>query len=74
MAQRSLRPTPDVDDLQRRLDPRVVTIAARVRGAGGRALLVGGFVRDLRLGIDSKDVDLEVFGIDPETLSEILSG
>ena len=39
-------------------------IAARVRQAGGRALMVGGSVRDLLLGAtDVKDVDLEVFGI-----------
>lgn len=73
MAQRSLHSTPDVDDLRQRLDPRVVTIATRVREAGGRALLVGGFVRDLRLGIDSKDVDLEIFGVDPEALTRILA-
>jgi tRNA nucleotidyltransferase (CCA-adding enzyme) len=38
-------------------------IAHAVRERGGRALLVGGWVRDRLLGIVSKDVDLEVFGL-----------
>lgn len=36
---------------------------------GGHALLVGGFVRDQALGIESKDIDIEVHGpVDPEAL------
>lgn len=38
-------------------------IARAVRARGGRALVVGGWVRDRLLGIDSKDLDMEVFGI-----------
>ena len=38
-------------------------IARAVRDAGGRALIVGGWVRDRCLGRDSKDVDLEVYGL-----------
>ena len=40
-----------------------IRIAERVREAGGRALLVGGCVRDALLGLESKDVDIEVFGL-----------
>ena len=48
-------------------------IAERVRQAGGRALMVGGSVRDLLLGVGSvKDVDLEVFGIPPDDLQRII--
>ena len=48
-------------------------IAARVRQAGGRALMVGGSVRDLLLGAtDVKDVDLEVFGIQPDALQALI--
>ena len=47
-------------------------IAAAVRDAGGRALIVGGWVRDDLLGHPSKDVDLEVFGIDQERLPGLL--
>ena len=72
MAQRELTPLPTVDELHRRIDRRVIEVARAVRDAGGRALLVGGFVRDLRLGIASKDVDIEVFGLGPDTLVEIL--
>jgi tRNA nucleotidyltransferase (CCA-adding enzyme) len=38
-------------------------IARAVRSKGGRAIVVGGWVRDRLLGLASKDLDLEVFGI-----------
>jgi tRNA nucleotidyltransferase (CCA-adding enzyme) len=47
-------------------------IARAVRGAGGRALVVGGWVRDRLLGRGSKDVDLEVYGLDALRLREVL--
>lgn len=47
-------------------------IAEKVRENGGRAFFVGGFVRDKLLGTDSKDIDIEVHGLAPETLYEIL--
>ncbi len=47
-------------------------IARAVRARGGRALVVGGWVRDRLLGIDSKDVDVEVFGIDARELLHLL--
>jgi tRNA nucleotidyltransferase (CCA-adding enzyme) len=54
--------------------PELVTaIATAVRGAGGRALVVGGRVRDELLGIDAKDLDLEVFGVDGARLRDLLS-
>ena len=46
----------------RELD-QALRIARAVRDAGGRALIVGGWVRDRCLGRDSKDVDLEVYGV-----------
>jgi tRNA nucleotidyltransferase (CCA-adding enzyme) len=49
-----------------------LTIAGRVRGAGGRALIVGGWVRDRLMGRPSKDIDIEVFGVDPARLKEVL--
>ena len=49
-------------------------IAVAVRAAGGRALIVGGWVRDRELGRASKDIDLEVFGVEAARLREILSG
>jgi tRNA nucleotidyltransferase (CCA-adding enzyme) len=49
-------------------------IARAVRDAGGRALVVGGWVRDQLLGRASKDVDLEVYGLDAVRLREVLAG
>ena len=49
-------------------------IAQTVRDAGGRALVVGGWVRDRLLGIDSKDIDMEVFGVPAGTLGPLLAG
>ena len=56
------------------LDPRCVEIAKDVRDAGGRAFVVGGWVRDHLLGVRSKDVDIEVFGIGVERLEALLAG
>lgn len=49
-----------------------VSIAQAVRAAGGRAVLVGGWVRDRLLGIGSKDVDMEVFGLPAAPLKGVL--
>ncbi len=49
-----------------------VAVAGRVREAGGRALVVGGWVRDRLMGRDSKDVDLEVFGLPASRLAPLL--
>ena len=52
---------------------RSVRIAEAVRSAGGRALVVGGWVRDHLLGRDSKDIDIEVFGIAADRLRSLLA-
>ena len=52
--------------------PLEYKIAYLVDKAGGRTFYVGGFVRDRILGIDNKDVDIEVHGVAPETLLGIL--
>lgn len=44
-----------------------------IQNNNGSAYLVGGFVRDKFLDIESKDIDIEVFGLDYDKLSEILS-
>jgi tRNA nucleotidyltransferase (CCA-adding enzyme) len=51
---------------------KVLELARAVHEAGGRALLVGGCVRDLLMGSPPKDWDLEVYGIEPNTLRQIL--
>jgi tRNA nucleotidyltransferase (CCA-adding enzyme) len=48
-------------------------IAEAVRTAGGRALIVGGWVRDRLRGEPSKDIDLEVFGIPQDRLPALLA-
>jgi tRNA nucleotidyltransferase (CCA-adding enzyme) len=47
-------------------------IARAVAGAGGRALIVGGWVRDRLLGRESKDIDIEVFGLTADRLKALL--
>jgi tRNA nucleotidyltransferase (CCA-adding enzyme) len=55
------------------VDSIVPGLAASVREAGGRALVVGGWVRDQLRGVASKDVDIEVFGIEQERLPGLLA-
>ena len=50
----------------------VLDIARAVDAAGGRALAVGGYVRDGLLGHASKDWDIEVFGLDLDALQAVL--
>ena len=47
-------------------------IARRVQARGGRALLVGGCVRDALLGRACTDIDCEVHGVSPDALRAIL--
>ncbi len=51
---------------------QVEVLATRFREAGGRAMLVGGCVRDELMGIAPEDWDLEIYGIEPERLRKIL--
>lgn len=51
--------------------PQLVEILKRI-STRGRPLLVGGCVRDSLLGLDPKDFDIEVHGIDFETLHQLL--
>jgi tRNA nucleotidyltransferase (CCA-adding enzyme) len=51
---------------------KVIKLARAIHDAGGRALLVGGCVRDPLMGNKPKDWDLEVYALAPERLREIL--
>ena len=53
---------------------RCEAVCEAVRAAGGRALLVGGCVRDSALGLPAIDLDIEVYGIPPARLTQLLSG
>ena len=57
---------PDELDLARR-------VARAVDAAGGRALVVGGWVRDRLRGAPSHDIDLEVHGLPAERLRGLLA-
>ena len=50
------------------LPRRIHEIAQAIADAGGQALVVGGFVRDRLLGVESKDFDLEIYGLRLEAL------
>jgi tRNA nucleotidyltransferase (CCA-adding enzyme) len=53
---------------------RAADIATAVRDAGGRALIVGGWVRDRLMGRESnsKDIDLEVYGLTSDRVRTLL--
>src|SRR5882724_8498111 len=51
---------------------QVLQLAEAIRSEGGRALLVGGCVRDELMGQQPKDWDVEIYGIDPARLRELL--
>ncbi len=55
-------------------DPILTSAIEKLARAVPRALLVGGYVRDELLGVQSKDADIEVFGVEPKKLIEIVSG
>ena len=50
-----------------------LSVVNSVKDAGGRALVVGGWVRDRLMGRPSKDVDLEVYGLSAEQLRRVLA-
>lgn len=59
---------PDTDAI----GSRILDIARAVDAAGGRAIAVGGYVRDRLLRHGSKDYDIEVFGLELDALQTIL--
>jgi tRNA nucleotidyltransferase (CCA-adding enzyme) len=51
---------------------QVISLARAIHDAGGRALLVGGCVRDALMDAQPKDWDLEVYNLDAVRLRELL--
>lgn len=51
---------------------KITNLAEAIDAAGGRAMLVGGCVRDELMGTRPKDWDVEVYGIEPSKLRSIL--
>jgi tRNA nucleotidyltransferase (CCA-adding enzyme) len=54
------------------ISEKVLELARAVKAAGGRALLVGGCVRDSLMGHQPKDWDVEVYGVEPARLRGLL--
>lgn len=54
------------------LPQNIIEIANIIRSEGGRAMLVGGCVRDELMAREVKDWDLEIYGVQPPRLKEIL--
>jgi tRNA nucleotidyltransferase (CCA-adding enzyme) len=55
------------------MDTRVRDIALAIKEAGGRALMVGGSVRDRLLRVPCKDVDIEVLGLDLDAVQAVVA-
>ncbi|HXH70038.1 MAG TPA: HD domain-containing protein [Pyrinomonadaceae bacterium] len=53
---------------------KITKLAETIRANGGRAMLVGGCVRDELMNVEPKDWDVEVYGIEPQKLREVLEG
>ena len=51
---------------------RLLRIVRDIRDAGGRAFLVGGWVRDALLGKNCRDYDIEVYDMTQDALVPIL--
>lgn len=54
------------------LPEKVIALARAINDAGGRALLIGGCVRDALMGKAPKDWDIEVYNLAPERVREVL--
>ncbi|HEV7859988.1 MAG TPA: HD domain-containing protein [Pyrinomonadaceae bacterium] len=55
-----------------RVPEKVLALARAVSASGGRALMVGGCVRDCLMGVRPKDWDVEVYGVEPASLRKLL--
>lgn len=56
----------------RKIQDKILKLAKIIKENGGRAMLVGGCVRDELMNIEPKDWDIEVYGIEPARLKELL--
>jgi tRNA nucleotidyltransferase (CCA-adding enzyme) len=64
--------TKEFFDSMRHLPEKIIKLAEIVQANGGRAMLVGGCVRDELMNVEPTDWDVEVYGIEPQKLREIL--
>ena len=54
------------------LSNNILSILDYISEKGGKPLIVGGFVRDMLIGFESTDVDIEVYNLSMEELSKVL--
>jgi tRNA nucleotidyltransferase (CCA-adding enzyme) len=55
-----------------KIPEKVIALATAIRESGGRALLVGGCVRDQLMSLEPTDWDLEIYGVEPPKVRTIL--
>lgn len=53
------------------LNPSAIEICQRINNNGGKALIVGGWIRDCLLGIPSSDIDIEVYQLSYNQLKDL---
>src|ERR1700730_6141325 len=63
--------TPDIGHMSA-IPKRVIELARAIDAQSGRALLVGGCVRDILMDQEPKDWDLEVYNLEPAKLRALL--
>lgn len=59
--------------LKNMIEQSVINLCQTIRDSGGRAFLVGGWVRDFLRAEESADYDIEVFGLEPDKLRALLA-
>ncbi len=57
-----------------KIEEKAKNVLECIKSAGGRGYMVGGCVRDMILGLDPKDIDIEVYGIPEAGMDSVLSG
>ena len=53
------------------MNPRILDVARAVARNGGRALLVGGYVRDRLRSVEATDIDMEIYGLELSALERV---
>lgn len=61
-----------LDNISEKQRAACLQVAEILKSSGGRALLVGGCVRDGLIGIPAKDIDIEVYGLDADAVEAAL--
>lgn len=73
-----LRDNPQATLLSEHEVSLTIAVAEAIKAAGGRALIVGGYPRDIVMHeilgkrLETKDVDLEIYGLDVDTVRTVI--